>query len=130
MGESAMTFCRQLYSNPRTKHVPVIGDMNFSLPSTRMLIGNEHSSIYYIDAMINKDFIETYNDLYSETPNAYSYYSYMIMKILNQTLQNANSVNAQLDYIKQTEFVYSDNVSFDFETNGEVKLDMVINELI
>ncbi len=130
MGESAITFSKQMISNPQTKSTPIIGDMNFSLPSAKQILGDYQAPIYYVDAIINDSFKETYNMAYAEDPNAYSYYSYIIPFILDETINAGNdTILEQLEYIQSNEFKIESDSPIKFDNTGEVNLELGIYKL-
>ena len=131
MGESALIFSRQMFSNTLSQRIPIFGDMNFSLPNAKNIIGKFPTSIYYVDALINKDFEHQYFNEYNETPNAYSYYPYIIPYIIDEAIDQSESKNilSQIDYIKQHEFSIASDSPIQFNTSGEVNLILGINIL-
>lgn len=129
MGESILTLTKQLLTDPRTSDIPVIGDMNYSLPNAKMIIPKTKTPIFYIDANIDNNFVKEYHKMFQQAPNAYSYYAYTIPYILNDVLKNTDyQIATQLDYIKKTDFkIASQLISFD--NKGEVNLPLKIYSL-
>ena len=50
------TVMEQLWNNPSTGKIPVMGDMNFSNPDNLEIIGEVKSPIYTIENYISEDF--------------------------------------------------------------------------
>ena len=126
MGDGMLTLTKQLLVDPRTSKIPILGDMNYSLPSARTIIPKSETPIFYVDAEINADFAKEYNNIFGQAPNAYSYYVYMIPYILNNAIKNTDdNILNQIEYIKQSNFnISSQSISFDYR--GEIKLPLEI----
>lgn len=131
MGESAMLFSKQLFANPQSSHIPILGDMNFSLPNTKKIITNFPSPIYYADAVVDETFKAYYYATYQELPNAYSFYSYIIPYIIDEAINNTEKGNIinQIEYIKQHEFYIASDRPIQFDNFGEVNLQLDIYKI-
>ena len=129
MGESMLMLTRQLLSDPRTSGIPILGDMNYSLPSAKIVIPQTDTPIFYVDAEINDDFKEKYAQIFQQSANAYSYYAYVIPNILSNVLAKCDGqILDQIDYIKKSNFeIASQAVSFD--SSGEANLVLRIYSL-
>ena len=129
LGESVLNLTKQLLTDPRTANTPIIGDMNFSLPNTKLIIPKTNNPIFYVDAEMSEDFVRRYHEIYQQNPNAFSYYTFLIPYILNDALEvNENQIIDQINYIKQTEFnIFSQIISFD--DKGEINLPLNIYSL-
>lgn len=128
-GEGSALLTKQLYNNPSTEKIPVMGDMNFSNPDNLQIIGDIKSPIYTIENFITEDFYKNYQKNYNQSANGFSVYGYIIPYMLKEAIlalgENATS-NKVFDYIKTTEFNTSaGKVSFDKET-GEPNLDIIV----
>lgn len=131
MGDSSISFTKQLSENPQTKSMHIISDMNFSLPQAALSLKHINTPVHYVDADIDNDFISRYRNMYNEMPNAYSYYSYIIPKIIVESIAKSGNSNieGQIQYIRETEFKISSNNYIDFDEHGEVTMPLTINEL-
>lgn len=129
MGESALIFSKQLFANPSSQHIPILGDMNFALPNVTKVIGNFSSPIYYVDATISNEFETKYIKEYNEKPNAYSYYPYIIPFIIDEAKNHCHDkkILSEIDYIKQHEFLIASDKPIQFDSLGEVNLTLKVN---
>lgn len=129
-GESAALFTKQLFSNPSTDRIPVIGDMNFSDPQNLAIIGDIKAPIGVVDNFISSEFKEAYKKVYSQDANAYSVYGYIIPYMLKdaiETLGKGCTSNEVYQYIRNNTFsTAAGSVSFD-KDSAEPNLDMVVN---
>ena len=123
-GESTALFLRQLYSNPKTSNIPVVGDMSLYISSNLDLIGEIKAPIYIMDSYITPDFTERYQKEYGTHPNAYGAYAYATPYIL---LDAFKALNGNLDpglvypYIKDNEFkTVVGPIQFDKDTREPV----------
>ena len=119
-GESSSLLTRQLFSNPKTEKIPVIGDMNFSNPENLKIIGTVKAPICAIDNYINEDFAAVFFDKYGQNANSFALYGYMIASILKQTIDQMGkkyTTNDVYDYIHSHSFeTVGGTISFDQET--------------
>lgn len=131
MGDSSISFTKQLSGNPQTKSMHIISDMNFSLPQAAIALKHINTPVHYVDADIDDDFIFRYKNKYNELPNAYSYYSYIIPNIIVESIAKSGNSNIdnQIQYIRETEFKISSNNYIDFDECGEVIMPLTINKL-
>lgn len=129
-GESTAMFTHQLFANPRTSHISVIGDMSLSTSSNIEIIGECKSPVYYIDNYMDSCFVESYKVKYQSNPNAYAVYAYAIPYVLLQACKekkDISDVKAIYDYIKGTSFsTAAGQISFDSVT-CEPNLEMTIS---
>ena len=77
--ETAASFVHQLFSNPKTSNISVIGEMSLSSSSNREIIGEIKAPIYLVDNMMSDEFLSSYSMKYNKTPNAYAAYAYANM---------------------------------------------------
>lgn len=131
-GESTAMFTHQLFSNPQTSHISVIGDMSLSTSENLEIIGERVSPVYYIDNYMSPDFIEKYESKYNKLPNAYSVYAYAIPYLLYQAIiekQGFSDPKLLYDYIKNETFnTAAGKISFDSVTCEPV-LELTISKL-
>ena len=129
-GESAALFTKQLFSNPKTEKIPVIGDMNFSNPENLAVIGDIKAPISVVDNYISPDFKEAFKKVYSQEPNAYSVYGYIIpflLKTAIDALGDKCSSTEVYQYIHDNTFTTAaGSISFD-KDSSEPNLDLVVN---
>lgn len=123
-GESTALFLRQLYSNPKTSSIPVVGDMSLYISSNLELIGEIKAPVYIMDSYITPDFNEKYKTAYGTHPNAYGAYAYATPYILLDSfkaLDGETNPNRVYTYIKEAEFdTVVGNLRFDSETREPV----------
>lgn len=131
-GESTAMFTHQLFANPQTSHISVIGDMSLSTTANIEIIGERTSSVYYVNNYMSDEFVNKYERKYGKSPNAYSVYAYAIPYILNQAVMEEKDISNPekiYEYIKSTLFnTAAGQISFDMET-GEPELQMIISEI-
>ena len=131
-GESTALFLRQLYENPKTASIPVVGDMSLYISSNLELIGEVKAPIYIMDSYITTEFSQKYQNAYGTHPNAYGAYAYATPYILLNTFNalNGNTSPQQVfSYIKENEFeTVVGTVKFDNGTR-EPKLTLVVNTI-
>lgn len=117
LGESSALLTKQLYANPKTMNIPVIGDMNYLNPENLEIIGEIKSTIYAVDSYIDSTFASRFNKKYHQQPNALSAYGYAIPYLLKEALLftgNNASTDEVYDYIKSHEFqTAAGTISFD-----------------
>lgn len=131
-GESTAMFTHQMFTNPRTSHVSIIGDMSLSTTSNMKIIGKCESPVYYVDNYMDSGFVESYRLKYGTTPNAYAVYAYTIPYILLQACQekkDITDIKAIYEYIKGTTFnTAAGKISFDSIT-CEPNLEMTVSTI-
>jgi ABC-type branched-subunit amino acid transport system substrate-binding protein len=110
-GETSALFTRQLFSNPKTNNIPVIGDINFANPDILQIIGPITAPICAVDNYMNPAFEIAFREKYGHSADALSLYGYMTISILKQALDEMNN-----DYT--TDDVYNYIRANTFETNG------------
>lgn len=124
-GESTALFLRQLYANPKTSSIPVIGDMSVAISSNMELIGEIKVPLYIVDSYITPEFVDKYQNAYGTNPNAYGAYAYATPYILLDSFKGLNGDKKPshiYSYIKENEFdTVVGNVRFDKDTR-EVQL--------
>ena len=128
-GESAALFTKQLFSNPKTEHLPVIGDMNFSNPDNLAIIGELKGPVSAVDNYLSPEFESAFHTKYALYPNAYSVYGYIIPYLLKSSLEalgeNCTSTDVY-NYIHDNSFATAaGNISFD-STTSEPNLDLIV----
>lgn len=128
-GESAALFTKQLFSNPNTNHIPVIGDMNFSNPENLSIIGELKAPVSVVDNYVSLEFESNFKLLYNQTPNAYSVYGYIIPYLLKSAFDKLGIDSSAEEVYK---YIHSNiiktaagNISFDAETS-EPNLDLIV----
>lgn len=123
-GESTALFLRQLYANPKTANIPVVGDMSLYISSNLELIGEIKAPVYIMDSYITPAFEEKYQSVYSTHPNAYGAYAYATPYILLDSfkaLDGETNPNRVYTYIKEAEFdTVVGSLRFDSETREPV----------
>lgn len=130
-GESTALFTRQLFTNPKTSSIAVIGDMSLSTSSNLEVIGELKAPLYIVDNYMTPEFIQKYKESYGKTPNAFSVYAYATPYIMLEAFNAVGSADprAVYDYIRKTEFsTDAGKISFDSET-CEPCLEMIINTI-
>lgn len=129
-GESTALFLRQLYANPKTANIPVVGDMSLYISSNLELIGEIKAPVYIMDSYITPDFAEKYQIEYGTHPNAYGAYAYATPYILLDSFKalKGNTMPAMVyDFIKNGEFdTVVGSVRFD-EQSREPILNLTVN---
>ena len=130
-GESTALFTRQLFTNPKTSSIAVIGDMSLSTSSNLEVIGELKAPLYIVDNYMTPEFIQKYKKTYGKTPNAFSVFAYATPYIMLEAFNAVGSTDpkAVYDYIRKTEFsTEAGKISFDSET-CEPHLEMIINTI-
>lgn len=130
-GETAASFIHQLFSNPNTEKIPVMGEMSLSNSSNREVIGDHKTSVYVLDNYMSNVFVENYFDAYKKTPNGYAAYVYANMYMLLDALNSIEEPDAKsvYTYFRENRFDTAiGEVSFDKET-GEPDFELLVNEL-
>lgn len=131
-GESTAIFIRQLFANPQTENIPVIGDVSLANSDNLKLIGDIKHPIYVVDSYISPDFRSAYKNSYHETPNALQAFVATVPFILNDALHGVNSdasVASVHQYIRNNEFsTLTGELSFSQET-GEPNLNMFVRKV-
>ena len=129
-GESTAMFTHQMFANPKTSKISVIGDMSLSTSANIEIIGERKSPVYYIDNYMSEEFVEKYVAKYGVIPNAYSVYAYAIPYILLQAYEDGMDMTntvAVYDYVKGTTFnTAAGRISFDSIT-CEPSLEMTVS---
>ena len=130
LGESSALLTKQIYLNPQTSHIPIIGDMNYSNPENLAIIGEIKSPIYIVDSYIDSSFKEAFFAKYNQVPNAISAYGYSIPYMLKEAILSLGieaSTDDVFNYIKTSSFkTAAGTISFDSITS-EPRLDLVTN---
>lgn len=130
--ETAASFVHQLFSNPKTENISIIGEMSLASSSSRELIGGLKAPIYLVDNNISQEFLDKYNNAYNKTPNAYAAYAYANMYMLLEALNNVADISDEksvYDYFRNNTFeTVIGSVSYDNKT-GEPNFELIINEL-
>lgn len=130
--ETAASFVHQLFSNPKTDNIAIIGEMSLASSSNRELIGEIKAPIYLVDNNISDSFLEKYKNTYNKTPNAYAAYAYANMYMLLEALDNVADISdakSVYRYFRNNTFeTVIGSVSFDNKT-GEPNFELIINEL-
>lgn len=133
LGESSALLTKQLFTNPKTKNIPVIGDMNYLNPENLAIIGDITAPVYAIDSYMDSTFIQKFTEKYNQAPNALSVYGFVIPHLLKKALletRNILSKDKVYDYIKGNTFeTAAGNISFDSITT-EVNLSLVTRVLL
>lgn len=129
-GESAALFTKQLFNNPKTSHLPVIGDMNFSHPENLAIIGELKAPVSVVDNYMSPEFVSHYKEVYNQTPTAYSVYGYIIPYLLKSAFDalgiEASSTEVY-DYIhNNVSTTAAGSISFD-AVSSEPNLDLIVN---
>lgn len=128
-GESAALFTKQLFSNPKTRLLPVIGDMNFSNPENLAIIGDITAPISVVDNYMSPEFESNFKKAYDQTPTAYSVYGYIIPYLLKSAIDELGmdcSSNDVYDYIHDHPInTAAGEISFNAETS-EPNLDLIV----
>ena len=123
-GESTALFLHQLYSNPKTSNIPVVGDMSLYISSNLELIGEIKAPIYIMDSYITSEFNAKFQNAYGTHPNAYGAYAYATPYILLDAFKALNGEidpNQVCEYIKEAEFkTVVGNVRFDKESREPI----------
>lgn len=131
-GESTAIFIRQMFANPQTENIPIIGDVSLANSDNLRLIGDIKHPIYIVDSYIASDFNSAYKAKYNETPNALQAFVATVPFILNDALHNSSkdaSVASIYQYIKDHEFnTLTGELSFSKKT-GEPNLNMFIRKV-
>mgnify|MGYP002522269550 CR=1 FL=1 len=121
-GESSSLLTRQLFSNPKTENIPVIGDMNFSNPDNLQIIGPVKATICAVDNYMDADFASAFKAKYGKDADSYALYGYMIATIIKETID-------QMDKGYTTDDVYKYIHTHTFETaGGSLSFDAETNE--
>jgi ABC-type branched-subunit amino acid transport system substrate-binding protein len=128
-GESAALFTKQLFSDPKTNNIPVIGDMNFSNPENLSIIGELKAPVSVVDNYLSPEFVSNFKTTYCQTPNAYAVYGYIIPYLLKSafdTLGINSSSKEVYDYIHNNVInTAAGNISFNTETT-EPNLELIV----
>lgn len=130
-GENTAIFTHQLFTNPKTQGISVIGDMSLSNSSNLQVIGEITSPIYIVDNFMTEDFVKEFENEYASAPNAFPVYAYTIPYILYDAFNKVDkdNVKAVYDYIRDTEFdTVAGKISFD-KVTAEPKLNLIINTI-
>lgn len=130
LGESSALLTKQIYLNPQTSHIPIIGDMNYSNPENLAIIGEIKSPIYIVDSYIDSSFKDAYYAKYNQMPNALSAYGYSIPYMLKEAFLSLGvevSTDEIFNYIKSGSFeTAAGTISFDSITSEPI-LDLITN---
>lgn len=110
-GESSSVLTRQLFGNPRTANIPVVGDMNFSNPENLNIIGTIKAPMCAIDNYIDPAFAERFVKKYNQNANSFALYGYVIASLLEQAIDS-------MDKEYSTDDVYEYIRTHTFETVG------------
>ena len=132
LGESSAILTKQLYANPKTMRIPIIGDMNYSTPENLAIIGEIKSPIYIVDSYIDSTFVAKFQERYGQRPNALSAYGYTIPFLIKEALLELGKDASAIDvynYIKQHEFVTAAG-TMSFDEESETNLSLVIQSLL
>ncbi|MBR4792764.1 MAG: ABC transporter substrate-binding protein [Bacteroidaceae bacterium] len=131
-GEGVGVFIHQLFSNPQTEHIPVIGEMSLATSTNIDLIGEIKAPIYVVDNYMDSEFVNAYSESYKRSPNAYAVYAYIIPHLLYYSFEHNNgdiSPEINYDYIYKNKFqTAAGSLSFDTITR-EPLLEMIINTI-
>ena len=132
-GESSSLLTRQVFNNPKTMKIPVIGDMNFSNSDNLQIIGSIKAPICAVDNYMDSAFAEAFKEKYKENADSYALYGYMIATIIKQAVDNTGkdcSTDDVFNYIHTHSFETAGGViSFDAETN-EPNLKLIFKEML
>ena len=132
-GESSSLLTRQVFSNPKTMRIPVIGDMNFSNSDNLHVIGSVKAPICAVDNYMDAAFATAFKEKYKENADSYALYGYMIATIIKQTLDEMGkgyTTDDVFKYIHTHAFETAGGViSFDAETN-EPNLKLIFKETL
>lgn len=133
LGESSALLTKQLFENPKTRTIPIIGDMNFSDSKNLDIIGEVKAPISVIDSYVDDEFIRKFESKYNMKPNAYSVYGYIIPFVIKETIEKLGNDATAIDiynYIRTHNFeTIAGNISFDKES-GEPKMELIINTIM
>lgn len=131
-GEGVGMFIHQLFTNPKTDNIPIVGEMSLGTSSNVDMIGEIKAPIYIIDNYMSPEFKQAYFESYNRTPNAYAVYAYITPYILYESFEQNGGITTPkviYDYIRKSVFkTAAGSLSFD-PTTGEPNLEMVINVL-
>ena len=132
-GESSALFTRQLFSNPKTASIPIIGDMNFSNPENLAIIGDIKAPIGAIDNYMSESFAESFFEKYNQHANSFALYGYMIPFIMDEAVSSMPkdySTNDVFEFIRTHSFKTEGGmISFDTETM-EPNLELVVKKTL
>ena len=121
LGDGVAIFTKQLFDNPQTNNIPIIGDMNFSDGNNLEAIGEIKAPINAIDSYIDSSFINKFESLYNQKPNAYSVYGYIIPFVLKETIETLGdncTTNEVYEYIRSCQLnTIAGPISFNPETS-------------
>lgn len=123
-GESSSLLTRQLFSNPKTEKIPVIGDMNFSNSDNLEMIGTKKAPICAVDNYMDSSFASTFKQRNGKNADSFALYGYLVASILKQSIDSMDK-----DYTTDDVFKYIHMNSFD-TVGGPVSFDSVTNEPI
>lgn len=131
-GESTAIFIRQMFANPQTENIPIIGDMSLSNSDNLRLIGDIRHPIYIVDSYITPDYMTAYKKRYDEIPNGFQAFVATVPFILDKALNN-NAADAKVsqifNYIKNdTISSITGTISFSQETR-EPNLNLYVREV-
>jgi len=130
-GESSASLTRQLFSNPKTQNIPVIGDINFANPNILQIIGPIKAPICAVDNYINPTFATAFKEKYGQNADALALYGYMTASIIKQALSEMRkdyTTNDVYEYIRTNSFeTAGGTISFDSETS-EPNLQLIFKE--
>lgn len=128
-GESSSLFTRQLFSNPKTDRIPVVGDMNFSNPDNLKVIGSVKAPVCAVDNYMDSTFAAAFRKKYGKEADSFALYGYMVASIIKQAIDAMEDDDYSLDDIYRYVHTHSFEtaggaISFDPETN-EPNLQMI-----
>lgn len=133
LGESSALLTKQLYSNPKTMNIPIIGDTNYSNSENLAIIGDIKSPIYVVDSPIDSSFVQRFYDKYGQYPNALSAYGYSVPCLIKDAVLELGvdcSADMVYEYIKNHHFdTVAGPIAFD-STTSEPILSLVTNSFL
>ncbi len=130
-GESTALFTRQLFTNPQTSSISVIGDMSLSTSSNLEVIGEIKAPLYIVDNYMTPEFVQKYQKTYGKTPNAFSVFAYATPYIMLEAFKATGTTEAKTiyDYIRKTEFTTAAGKIYFDEKTCEPHLEMIISTI-
>ena len=132
-GESSSLLTRQLFNNPQTERIPVIGDMNFSNPDNLKIIGQVKAPICAVDNYMDSTFSIAFKEEFGRYGDSFALWGYMIASMLKQALDEIGdsfSTNDVFDFIRSHTFETAGGaISFDSQTM-EPSLQLIFKETL
>lgn len=123
-GESAAVFIRQLFANPNTSNITVLGDMSLINSENLKLIGEIINPIYVLNSDISLPFWNNYYKRFNETPNPMQAYTSSVPFIIYDALHKLGakaSAEEVANFIISNEFATNAGpLSFDCESHEPV----------